>query len=345
MPLGIDATLRYALHNWTQPLKVSELQRDTPYNTRTRRACRRRRSATPAWPRSRPPRTRRQAVPVLRRQAVRQRRATPSPRPRRSSSPTSRPTTQPAQPTAARARRTASGRRAWACSAGRCATAARPRCSAPRCARSGSTAGPTSCCRCRRSCSTRPSARCRRAGFAGANVTIPHKEAALAVADSADAAARAIGAANTLDVHPDGGSRADNTDAPGLLAALPRTPPASRAGARRGRQRAGGGLRARGRRRARCRSGTGRPSRAEGLRRRPVRRARRSSAGRLLVNCTPVGLARPPVQELPLDPAELDELVVVDLVYRDGRHRLLSAPRPGPRGGRPGDPGPAGRAP
>jgi UPF0755 protein len=36
MPLGIDATLRYALHNWTQPLKVSELQRDTPYNTRTR---------------------------------------------------------------------------------------------------------------------------------------------------------------------------------------------------------------------------------------------------------------------------------------------------------------------
>jgi uncharacterized YceG family protein len=35
MPLGIDATLRYALHNWTQPLKVSELQSNTPYNTRT----------------------------------------------------------------------------------------------------------------------------------------------------------------------------------------------------------------------------------------------------------------------------------------------------------------------
>jgi uncharacterized YceG family protein len=35
MPLGIDATLRYALHNWTKPLKVSELE-DTsnPYNTR-----------------------------------------------------------------------------------------------------------------------------------------------------------------------------------------------------------------------------------------------------------------------------------------------------------------------
>jgi UPF0755 protein len=36
MPLGIDATLRYALHNWSSPLKVSELQRDSPYNTRTR---------------------------------------------------------------------------------------------------------------------------------------------------------------------------------------------------------------------------------------------------------------------------------------------------------------------
>jgi UPF0755 protein len=35
MPLGIDATIRYALGNWTKPLKVSELQVDSPYNTRT----------------------------------------------------------------------------------------------------------------------------------------------------------------------------------------------------------------------------------------------------------------------------------------------------------------------
>jgi uncharacterized YceG family protein len=33
MPLGIDATLRYALHNWTRPLKVSELASNSPYNT------------------------------------------------------------------------------------------------------------------------------------------------------------------------------------------------------------------------------------------------------------------------------------------------------------------------
>jgi UPF0755 protein len=36
-PLGIDATLRYELNMWDRPLRVSELERDTPYNTRTRR--------------------------------------------------------------------------------------------------------------------------------------------------------------------------------------------------------------------------------------------------------------------------------------------------------------------
>jgi uncharacterized YceG family protein len=34
MHLGIDATLRFALNNWTEPLKVSELDSSTPYNTR-----------------------------------------------------------------------------------------------------------------------------------------------------------------------------------------------------------------------------------------------------------------------------------------------------------------------
>jgi uncharacterized YceG family protein len=36
MPLGIDATLRYALNDWTHPLRVSQLQLNSPYNTRTR---------------------------------------------------------------------------------------------------------------------------------------------------------------------------------------------------------------------------------------------------------------------------------------------------------------------
>ena len=34
MALGIDATIRYEARNWDQPLKVSELENDTPYNTR-----------------------------------------------------------------------------------------------------------------------------------------------------------------------------------------------------------------------------------------------------------------------------------------------------------------------
>lgn len=62
------------------------------------------------------------------------------------------------------------------------------------------------------------------AGFVGANVTIPHKEAALALADDATASARAIGAANTLTFLPDGLIHADNTDAPGFIDALPREP-------------------------------------------------------------------------------------------------------------------------
>ena len=37
MPLGIDATIRFATHNWTRPLRVSDLNRDGPYNTRLRR--------------------------------------------------------------------------------------------------------------------------------------------------------------------------------------------------------------------------------------------------------------------------------------------------------------------
>ncbi|MDX6615127.1 MAG: shikimate dehydrogenase [Solirubrobacterales bacterium] len=57
-------------------------------------------------------------------------------------------------------------------------------------------------------------------GFVGANVTVPHKEAALELADEATDRAKAIGAANTLSVDDDGRILAENTDAPGLMAAL-----------------------------------------------------------------------------------------------------------------------------
>jgi shikimate dehydrogenase len=57
-------------------------------------------------------------------------------------------------------------------------------------------------------------------GYVGANVTLPHKEAALRLARSADEAAIAIGAANTLWVDPDGALHASNTDAYGFITNL-----------------------------------------------------------------------------------------------------------------------------
>lgn len=57
-------------------------------------------------------------------------------------------------------------------------------------------------------------------GLKGANVTLPHKEAALTLADHATALARRCGAANLLTV-AGGALTADNTDVKGFLAGLP----------------------------------------------------------------------------------------------------------------------------
>jgi shikimate dehydrogenase len=56
-----------------------------------------------------------------------------------------------------------------------------------------------------------------RLGFRGVNVTIPHKEAALALATTTTERATRIGAANTLSFDADGGFLADNTDGHGFL--------------------------------------------------------------------------------------------------------------------------------
>jgi shikimate dehydrogenase len=61
-------------------------------------------------------------------------------------------------------------------------------------------------------------------GYAGANVTIPHKLPALALANEASDAARGAGAANTLTFRADGTIHADNTDTGGLLDALGQVP-------------------------------------------------------------------------------------------------------------------------
>ncbi len=53
-------------------------------------------------------------------------------------------------------------------------------------------------------------------GFAGWNVTVPHKEVALQCVDEVDEAARAIGAVNTVTVRADGSLLGSNTDAYGF---------------------------------------------------------------------------------------------------------------------------------
>ena len=60
----------------------------------------------------------------------------------------------------------------------------------------------------------------RALGFGGLSVTIPHKAAALAAVDEATAAARAIGAVNTIVPRDDGSLLGDNTDGAGFLASL-----------------------------------------------------------------------------------------------------------------------------
>jgi len=57
-------------------------------------------------------------------------------------------------------------------------------------------------------------------GFAGCNLTIPHKEAALALVDRLDTTAQRIGAVNTVVVMSDGALDGRNTDAFGFLESL-----------------------------------------------------------------------------------------------------------------------------
>jgi shikimate dehydrogenase len=59
-----------------------------------------------------------------------------------------------------------------------------------------------------------------RLGFAGANVTIPHKEAAFALCDTVDAVGRRAGSVNTLFFRPDGRIEGTSTDGYGFLESI-----------------------------------------------------------------------------------------------------------------------------
>jgi shikimate dehydrogenase len=166
-------------------------------------------------------------------------------------------------------------------------------------------------------------------GFVGANVTVPHKGAALAVADELSETAREVGAANTL-VFSGGEIRAENTDAQGLLNAMGVAPVGKRAlvlGA-------GGAARA-------VVWALAREGAEIDVWNRTERRSRDLCAelgGRaigdpdpreygLIVNSTAVGLrGEDPFEQLPLTAGGFASgQTVVDMVYGSGQTRLLQA--------------------
>jgi shikimate dehydrogenase len=164
------------------------------------------------------------------------------------------------------------------------------------------------------------------AGFRGVNVTIPHKEAALQLADRATETARAVGAANTLTFE-DGEIHADNTDVTGFLSALTMSA-YDRTALVLG---AGGSARAvvyalkqAGAREIRVWNRT--PDRAQALADEFNVRTGAAPA-EIVVNCTSVGLHDPEdtFKALPLAADEMGAgRLVVDLVYRHGGTFLLN---------------------
>jgi shikimate dehydrogenase len=176
------------------------------------------------------------------------------------------------------------------------------------------------------------------AGFLGANVTIPHKHAALALAGQASAAASQIGAANTLTFAEDGTITAENTDAPGLIAALELSP--------RGRSALvlGAGGSARAAVWALREAGAGEVSVWNRTHERArlladelgVRAVRATEPADVLVNCTSVGLEGGAIERSATEREGLNQLgltfdqvgnysYVVDFVYRSDQTPLLAA--------------------
>ncbi|HET9935718.1 MAG TPA: shikimate dehydrogenase [Methyloceanibacter sp.] len=178
-------------------------------------------------------------------------------------------------------------------------------------------------------------------GYAGANVTLPHKEAALRLATVADEAARTIGAANTLWLDEAGRLNASNTDAYGFMTNLNAVAPGWNEGRRPVMVLGAGGagravlhgLLAEGASRILLANRT--PGRAQGLADAfgPAvtvvdwRERDRALLGcGLLVNATSLGMTGK--EALDLDLALLpSDAAVADLVYSPLETRLLAAAR------------------
>lgn len=179
-----------------------------------------------------------------------------------------------------------------------------------------------------------------RLGFRGVNVTIPHKEAALALASVVTERAREIGAANTLTFRPDGSIHADNTDGFGFIENLRHSAPGWDAAAgpalvlgSGGSARAviaallGGGA-------PEIRIANRNPERAEGLRAHFGSRTRvvpwaeasaNAATAATIVNTTPVGMGSDAV---PIDLAQAGRgALVADVVYGTAATPFVAAAR------------------
>jgi len=172
-------------------------------------------------------------------------------------------------------------------------------------------------------------------GFAGANVTVPHKTAAFALADATSEGAARIGAANTL-VFAEGQIQAHNTDAGGLIAALRSSPKGVHAlvlGAGGAARAAVWALRTEGaivdiwnRTSARAEAVHLEMSGIELEVQGAVVAEIDQSAYGLIVNTTAVGLhGEDPFAHLPLRRDGFGEQILVDMVYSDGPSTLSQA--------------------
>jgi shikimate dehydrogenase len=188
----------------------------------------------------------------------------------------------------------------------------------------------------------------REGPWLGCNVTIPHKQAVLALVDAVGEEARQIGAVNTVVKEPDGRLSGHNTDAAGFLRALeadagfaPRGETAVLLGAGGAALAVAVALLRAGLRRLTIANRTAQraqatvdalarhfaPDRlaAAGLDSEALRRPLADAS--LLVNSTSVGMAHGPAPDaVPLPPALLgSHLLVYDLVYNPSRTPLLRA--------------------
>ena len=184
-----------------------------------------------------------------------------------------------------------------------------------------------------------------RSGFAGANVTIPHKEAALALATAREEEVEGIGAANTLTFAGEDVVAA-NTDAAALLAVVPEEPGRALVLGAGGSARAAvWALRRRGaevlvwgrtqERAAAMAAELGATVVGGGEELGATEAGEAGGSGRweavdVIVNCTPIGLAagEDPFASLPLRHSDLERArLVIDLSYAAEETALVAAAR------------------